>query len=97
MATTTDEVKEILEGFYSIYYPSKLDTIDLILEKYKDSYDILLEQLNEKYKKDFAPIYKTYLENKKLKQINSSHVQEISHPVIIEIAIKNLFYYDCNL
>lgn len=64
-ATTVEEVREILESFYNVYYPQKLNSIDLILEKYSGNYDRLLIQLRDKYKKEFSPIYEVHVQKKK--------------------------------
>ena len=65
-ATTAEEVKEILDSFYTVYYPAKLNSIEIILEKYVDNYDKLLLQLRDKYAKEFSPIYEKHLEKKRL-------------------------------
>lgn len=75
-ATTTEEVREILESFYGIYHPEKLGSISMILDKYVDSYDKLLEQLRDKYAAEFNPIYNVHIQKKKAKGVCDKKVEE---------------------
>ena len=62
--TTSEEVREILESFYSMYHPEKLGSIDMILDKYIGNHDNLINQLRDKYSKEFSPIYNVYIQKK---------------------------------
>ena len=76
--TTLEEVREILESFYNVYYPQKLNSINLILEKYDGNYDRLLLQLRDKYK-EFLPIYDVHMQRKRSKTTATSK-RSISKP-----------------
>ncbi len=48
-----DYVKGILTSFYSVHQPDKMNSIDVIMDKYKGSEDLLLVHLKEKYGSSF--------------------------------------------
>ena len=52
--------KERLEKFYKKHCPDKLDTIDKIMEVYKDRYEILDKKLQIKYGRGFLPLISVF-------------------------------------
>lgn len=68
----TGDLKAVLKEFYIKHNPEKLNNIDVILTKFKDKEELLVQQLKEKYGSDADSLARFVTTNNVHTKINSS-------------------------